>query len=122
MPSTTKPKQYAKALYELLEEHKGEEDDIIKKFIEYLVGQNDLRKKEEIFSSFEDVYLEREGKERVTVESASEVSEDLKKAIEEFGPTTYKIDKSLIGGMRIRVGDMLVDGTVKKYISQLKRN
>ena len=64
------------------------------------------------------------------VTSATELSDACKKEIEAklLGTTSYKtmeihysVDKSLIGGLVIRIGDRVVDSSIKTKLEDLKR-
>lgn len=71
------------------------------------------------------VELERR---EVTIESAAELHKKERKRVEEnlhnqYGNDlnfTYKINPELVGGMRIRVGDDVWDGSVKARLQRLK--
>ena len=65
------------------------------------------------------------------ITSAIEISEAQKKAVEDKLLTTtaykkiiakYSVDKSLIGGMVIRIGDRIVDSSVKTKLETMARD
>ena len=69
------------------------------------------------------------GRRDVTVESASELDESSKQRVEaglaaEHGPKlayTYKVNPSLLGGLRIQVGDDVLDGSVQGRLDRLSK-
>ena len=67
---------------------------------------------------------------KASVTSASELSEDQKKQIEkrllettayESIEMTFSVDESLIGGLVIRIGDRVVDSSIKTKLYEMKR-
>jgi len=65
-----------------------------------------------------------------SVTSAEELSESQKKAVEEKLLATtgfktmemsYSVDKSIIGGLVIRIGDRIVDSSIQTRINELKK-
>jgi len=65
----------------------------------------------------------------VSVESALPLSAELRKEIEHRVKTTYgkqaeideSVDASLVGGMRVRIGDAAIDSTIATKIQQMKK-
>lgn len=88
--------------------------------------------REDIFPAIVDAYSElrdqQEGIVRATVRSAAEISEDdrkqLQQAVERLtgknARLTVEIDQSLIGGVLIKVGDTVYDGSVKHQLEDLR--
>lgn len=62
------------------------------------------------------------------VTTAIELTEEEKKTVEEmihkkFGPkvtTTFLINKEIIGGIRIKIGDMLIDRSFQKMLDKIE--
>jgi F-type H+-transporting ATPase subunit delta len=79
--------------------------------------------------AYMDIADERSGRARAIVYSAYELSEADNQAIAaQFGKLTGKtiaveniIDKSLIGGIRVRIGDRLYEGSVAGKLEQLRK-
>jgi F-type H+-transporting ATPase subunit delta len=71
-----------------------------------------------------------EAKKQVTVESAVEladaIAEEVKKSLaSQYGKDlkfAFKVTPELLGGMRIRVGNDLFDGSVKARLEQLQES
>lgn len=93
----------------------------------------EARRQDMILEIFE-AFLSRVRKYRhigqAWVTSATELSSDQKRAIErKLLETTdnvayeivYSVDESLIGGMKIRIDDIVVDGSIKYQLKTMKR-
>ena len=71
---------------------------------------------------------ERLGIVQVSVQSAFELSAELKKRVEDAlrlfsgkePQTTYQVDPSLLGGLRAQIGDVLIDGSLKRKFEKLR--
>lgn len=111
-----KPQQYSQILYKLLEQTKEENfGEAIKAFINLLKKNNDLKLADKITEEFLSY-----GEKEVYIESALSLSDKIKKEFEKMGKVREKIDKSLIGGIKVRIGDTLMDGSVKGELEKLK--
>lgn len=81
----------------------------------------------EAIESFESIYNEANGILKVGIVSATQLSEDMRsKIVAMMAKTTgkriepnFSVDSSLIGGLRIRVADMLYDGSVTAQLATL---
>jgi len=79
------------------------------------------------FQRFQDL---AEGKVHVHLKSARPVADEIKERIEkmaqvDFGKTAViheTVDPDLIGGMVLRVGDFMVDGSIKRKLAVLRKN
>lgn len=109
-------KQYAEILHELLEQTKEDNlDEVIKVFANLLKKNNDLKFADKIIENFLS-YKEKE----IYIESAFPLSDNAKKEFKKFGEIKEKINKSLIGGIKIRIDDTLIDGSVNGKLENLK--
>lgn len=114
------PKQYARALYELLAGSPVKDSNsVLRGFVNALRENNDLSRGEEIMSWFEKIYHEESGKPLFEVKVAEEKSEKIL-AQEIKGDVRFKKDRGLVGGARIRVGDLMVDNTIKVRLERLR--
>ncbi len=122
-------KQYAEALYDLTKEKDKEEiKKIISKFVIELRDNNDAGLADKILWQFENVYNQKEGLQKVEITSAQKLNDSLKKQIVKiFAESTGKeiemeenIDEALIGGFRAKVGDILLDNSVRNRLQTLK--
>lgn len=111
-----KSQQYAQILHKLLKETKEDNlDEAIKVFADFLKKNNDLKLADKIMEEFLS-YKEK----KVYIESAFPLSDDAKKEFKKFGEIEEKIVKSLIGGVRVRIGDTLIDGSINGKLEKLK--
>ncbi|MBR4760913.1 MAG: ATP synthase F1 subunit delta [Lachnospiraceae bacterium] len=95
-----------------------------------IVQKDRYKETEEILSWFIDQVKQEKGIGQAHVTSALPLSDAQKKQIEEklLATTSYKqmemeyeTDESLIGGLRIRIGDRVVDSSISNKLSDLKR-
>ena len=121
------PKQYAIALYEstqqLPEEKTGE---IVEHFVDVLKKNNDLSLGNRIMSEYQNCCRQEKNIAKVQITTSEKIDGEIVNAItrklEQTVEIEQKVDESLIGGAVIRIGDTLIDGSVKKKLERLKRN
>ncbi|MFA6271751.1 MAG: ATP synthase F1 subunit delta [Patescibacteria group bacterium] len=122
------PKKYAQALYESLEgKDKAEIASAITSFIEVLVRNKSISKSDKVISAFHDYLNEQEGVQAVSVYSVKELSKDekneiksgLKQALKKEIELIEYINPELMGGVILKYGDVIVDGSVKSKIENL---
>lgn len=121
------PRQYAQALYESLKDAKEDEVDLVfKNFYSILLRNNDLKLINKIIEKIEEIDKEERGVVEVEVTSAKEVDEDLmlkmRNLIGEKAEIQAKVDSGLIGGLKVQIGDLLIDGSIKAKLNKLKQS
>lgn len=102
-------------------------DGLTKKFLMVLSLQGRLKELKLIISEFEAFAAAASGvlQARVTTAAPLESAEhksltaDLEKALKKKVTVSAVVDESLIGGMRLRLGSVLVDGSFKAKLDQL---
>ncbi len=85
---------------------------------------------QDIFEEIHTSIDEYNGKAKVYIKSAYELTDEEKSSIEKrVSDITkkkvvpiYKIDKTLIGGLVIRIGDKVVDSSIKGHLRAMKRS
>lgn len=101
----------------------------VNNFLRLLVRQSDVHLLEDIVIELQDILEEagaivRTAQVTTAVELAPEEREKLERRLmREHGDTLvfeYKVDPSVIGGVRVRIGDHLIDGTVAGRLSALR--
>lgn len=83
---------------------------------------------EDITSNFIDLYNLHHGIIEISVYSATELTksqtDEIHKKLEEFTGKkvnlSLTVDEDLLGGLKVRIEDTVIDGTVKHKLSQLK--
>jgi len=121
------PKHYAQALLRI----SGEPDlgAVLDNFLSLVRKNGQLSGLREVLSEYERLALEK--KEGIAADLSVAVSEnklkisELAKQIKIPGIEKFKItardDKDLLGGFKLRVKDILIDASVKKKITDLKK-
>ena len=123
--------QYAKTLYELASgKDKSEIDSIAASFAKLLAKNNRLKMAPAIIEKFGNIWNRENGILEADVESAyplnDEISGKITKEIKEkYGAKEVilnnKINKDIKGGIIIKIGDEVIDGSVKKQLKMLKQ-
>lgn len=123
--------QYAKTLYELAaNKNKSEIDGIVADFAKLLAKNNRLKMAPAIIEKFGNIWNRENGILEAEIESAypldDETSGKIKKEIKEKYSAkevilNNKINKDIRGGIIIKIGDEVTDGSVKKQLKTLKQ-
>ena len=95
-----------------------------------LVRKGRIGQIDEVFAEFEERLIEWEKKCRVTVTSAaalsdaevSKIRETLAKSMQKEILIDTVIDPSLIGGLVVRVGDVVFDNSIRSSLSKMSRH
>lgn len=95
-----------------------------------LIRKDRIGQMEEVFTEFEDRLMEWEKKCRVTVTSAAPLSDaeidkirnTLAKSMDKEILVDTVIDPSLIGGLVVRVGDVVFDNSIRSSLSKMSRH
>ena len=99
-------------------------------FIELLIDKDRIDLLQDIIADFISCYKEYNHIGIVYISSATNLSDDQKSKLEskiisnsdyETLETHYDINKSLIGGISIKIGDKVVDATIKTKIDSIKK-
>ena len=124
------PKQFALALYEVLEgKPPGKLKPIIKRFVELMAGKNILAKADKIVVEFAKVWNEKNGIIEAEAASANGLDKASIKLLKNYitdlsGAKEVrleeKIDKNILGGVIMRYGDRIVDGSLRNSLEELR--
>ncbi len=98
------------------------------KFIQYLAGVGAIIGLAEILTIATNLYLERQKKAKAVVMSPIEISKEresalkasLKKMTDRDVEMEYVIDPSLLGGIRVKIGSIMYDTSVRGQLRLLK--
>ena len=104
-------------------------DDLNMNFLRLLKKKNRLNLLPSIASYFQEIVDDNAGIVRGEVIAAvsiendlSEIESSLSKKLNKKVILSSSIDQSIIGGIKIRIGDRLFDGTVKSKLNKLKED
>ncbi|MDQ1284420.1 MAG: F-type H+-transporting ATPase subunit delta [Patescibacteria group bacterium] len=122
--------QYAQSLYEATKgKSQNEVGGLVEKFTQVLAKNSQLRLKDSIIKKFGSIYNQKNGIVEAEVTSREELEEDVRKYVRTYVMTRYgaketvlveKVDKSIGGGVIVRVGDEVMDGSVERQLVELK--
>ena len=121
--TTSQKKRVFKSIF------KGKVDDYILGFLLILIEKDRILYLEEKLNEMEKIHLERKNILVANVKSVIPLNEDEKSTLigklkKMYGKNIIlkeKIDKSIIGGLYIRVGDDVIDGTIKTKFEEIRR-
>lgn len=118
------------SIFKSVEIKKGENTKIFN-FLNIIIDKNRVNELTNILLYFTDKVREYKGIGFAEVSSAYELNDNQKKALEEklIGTTKYdsfaidyKVDETLISGLKIKIKDRLVDSTLKTKIEDISKN
>lgn len=107
----------------------GELTEITANFIKILIRKGREGQLEETFRAFRELYRASKGIEQAMITTAQPLSEEQREEIRaklaevtsHEIEITEKVDASLIGGMKVRVGDRQYNGSIAFQLEQLRR-
>ena len=104
-----KVKLYAKALAEILFKKPADEKKIVNNFVKLLVSSGYESKTKEILNLTEDFLLVKQGKKKITFETARRLTADNRAKLKEFAQegdiVKEKINHELIAGVKITINN-----------------
>lgn len=121
------PLQYGKILYELTKDIEGENQlkQTLECYINYLQDKQALHQIEYIIEEYQNLKQEEQGKEKLEITFARNIDDNVIEQLKEsFDVRQAEVnqDESIIGGVKIRKGNTVIDGSVKSQLSKLKQN
>lgn len=120
-------RQFAKALYKITKDlPKKELPAVMHQFAVILQKYNKLKKADYIIEEFIKYAKKQEGTKTITVESATELTGStltkIKKMFGDQSEVMENINKNLLGGIKIKVDDMVYDASLKTQLIKLKQS
>lgn len=120
------PKTYALAL---LESTKGLSDkkltEVLKNFVQIVARDHKLKQMPKIISEFTRLAKKEQGIQEIKIKSARELDEKTVEKIKNiFGKNTEattEIEKEILGGIKIKTGDKILDASLKTQLNKLKQ-
>ncbi len=122
-------KNYAQLLYVMVQgKSQTEIKTEIKKFLQLLIKKRDFSSRERIIDEFNKHWQEQTGEFEASVTAAKPLEAVEKKNLVEILAQRLgkkilikeQIDHRLIGGFKIKIEDILIDGSIKGRLNRLK--
>ena len=123
-------KQLSQTLYELTDgKSKPEIQKSVIDFARYIYKERKWKLTGKIIESFEKIYNQKNGIIEAEVVTAEKLSAAVEKKVKDYIEEKYgakkvvlknAIDQKIKGGMILRVGDEVVDGSVKGKLNELR--
>ena len=103
-------------------------NDLLKNFMTFLIKKRRFFYLEKILKSFIEICSKKRGEIKAEIQSAKELSneeiikitEDLAQNFSSKMKLNYKHDKSLIGGLIVKIGSTMVDTSIKNKLQQIE--
>ncbi len=124
-------KQYAQALYDLTDgKSKPEIEKTVADFARYIYKERKWKLTGKIIESFGKIYNQKNGIVEAEVVTAEKLNEPLEKKVKSYIEKKYDakevivkniINPKIKGGMIVKVGDEIVDGSVEGKLAELKK-
>lgn len=122
-------KEYAQALFEAISETSSSSEDlIVERFLKVLVDNGDINKWPEIEKEFSTFQIKAKGETPATVNFAREhkTNTEFVKSLNDAANKKFniqsRVDEKIIGGIILRSEDLLIDGSLKTQLEELKSN
>lgn len=124
MNKQTKIKLYAKALAEIVSKKGIDEKKVINNFVKLLVSSGYEGRSKEILDLTEDIILAKQGKRKITFETARKTTASQNKLLENFVKkgdiVNEKINPELIAGIKIIINDSKqFDGSLQSKLQKI---
>ena len=103
-------------------------DQLLKNFLSFLIQKRRFFFVERILKSFIEICSEKRGELKTEIKSAKNLSkEEINKIKDELSKhftskinLNYKYDESLIGGLIVQVGSIMIDTSIKNKLQQIE--
>jgi F-type H+-transporting ATPase subunit delta len=124
-------KQYARALYDLTDgKSKSEIEKSVADFARQMNKERKLKLAEKIFDQFGKIYNQEKGIIDAEVVTAEKLSAAMEKKVKDYVGEKYGarevvlkniVDGKIKGGMIVKVGDEVIDGSIAGRLNELKK-
>ena len=123
---TSNPEDLNSVILKISENYKL--NSLLTKFLSFLISKRRFFYIEKILQDFLDTCSKKRGEVKAELVSSKELSDqeiseiknDLSKNFSSKIKLNYKYDKSLIGGLVVRVGSIMVDTSIKNKLQQIE--
>ena len=123
--------QYSRTLYELTKDKsKSEIDNIVVNFVKLLNQKRQLKLAPKVMAKFNEIWNEQNEIVEAEVTSREKLDQDVITRVSTYVSTKYKakevvlnnkIDLNIKGGIVIKVGDEIMDGSVQTQLNNLRK-
>lgn len=118
-------RQYAVALYDITKDVQSEKlDEVLEQFVLLLHRDHRLKQAGNILSEYKKYSKLQSGVNEIEIVSARKLDdtsiEKIKSAFGSKVEETLKTDESMIGGIKVRIGDKILDASISTQIKRLK--
>lgn len=123
------PKNIAEAVYSAAESKSGQDlATVLKRSAQVLKDRRMLGKSGEVLSALQNIFDKKTGTVRMKVTTAKNLGREGRSKLEDEIKEKYKAKivvgeflekKELLGGMRVEVGDEILDGTYRNKLREL---
>ena len=124
-------KQFAQTLYDLTDgKSKPEIEHSVADFARHMEKERKIKLAGKVIEQFGKIYNEKNGIVEAEVVTAEKISEALEKKVKNYIEKKYNakevvlkniVDENIKGGMIVRVGDEVVDGSIAGRLGELKK-
>jgi F-type H+-transporting ATPase subunit delta len=124
-------RQYAQTLFDLTDgKSKSEIDKSVADFARHMNKERKLKMAGKVIEQFEKIYNRKNGIVEAEVVTAEKLSDKAEKKVKNYIQRKYDakevvvkniVDSSIKGGMIVKVGDEVTDGSVVGRLSELKK-
>lgn len=121
------PKQYAIALHKITAGLSGKNlDEALKQFVILLAKDQKLKQADNIIAEFIRYSKKEEGINEIEITTTGNLDEktieNIKKSFGDKVEAVIKIDKTILGGIKIRTEDRILDASLKTQLLKLKES
>lgn len=125
------PKNIAEAIYEATEKKSGQELVLaLKRAAQIIKDERMLSKSDEVISIFQNIFDKKTGTVRAKITTAKNINREEKRKLENEIKERYKAQniiseffekEELLGGMKVEVGDEVLDSTYSHKLHELEK-
>jgi len=124
-------RQYSETLYDLTENKSEKEvSAVVASFIKQIARNNDLKFSNKIIEKFNEIYNQKNGIVEAEITTREKVSTEVSTKVSNYVSKEYKakevvlinkVDKKIKGGIVIKVGDEILDASLKSHLTSLNK-
>lgn len=123
----TNNRQFGRALYEVTHGLHGEQlHQTLRQFVLLLVKYHKLKQGDRIIAEFEKYAKKQTGIMEIEITSARKLPEatvnHIKKIFGEHTESVESVDEALLGGMKVKTDDKILDASLKTQLLNLKNS